>query len=492
MFRSRWFLGVLVVAQVACGGGDGGEGGAGGGGSACDEDNPDKQFYRDADTDGFGDPADSLARCEPPAGYVDNDLDCDDTDERVNPETPWHPDLDGDGAGDAEVAVTQCVAPKDHVLDGEDCDDADADLGPTTAWYVDADGDGFGDPQSESKKCEGGKGEVRNAEDCDDSDVNIHPETIWYEDEDLDGWGASAFPQKQCEKPPGAVLEAGDCDDSDPILSPETVWHADADGDGAGDPTSTQTVCIQPAGHVLDGADCDDEDDQIYPGLGACPFDLGGKSCKDVLESGNSKGDGAYLVDPDGLAGDPPLTVFCDMTTDGGGWTALLNPSDKGMPTPTLPGLTYKGDVLSGSDSCPGTSVLVSHYGWYGVHFVRCGDMTIRTTLSWENDLGATDLMFTAVLEGYNTSTITADGIEIPEDAFTIDAGGGRCGFYNGTDSSVVPPVATCHDTVIDAAPAVHNGAFVGDVDLEITTGAACQPTCQYSTGHTIHKLFAR
>ncbi len=42
-------------------------------------------FYRDSDTDGYGDPADSQTRCDPTAGYTDDDQDCDDDDGDVNP-----------------------------------------------------------------------------------------------------------------------------------------------------------------------------------------------------------------------------------------------------------------------------------------------------------------------------------------------------------------------------------------------------------------------
>ncbi|XP_078345784.1 uncharacterized protein LOC144631266 isoform X2 [Oculina patagonica] len=41
-------------------------------------------------------------------------------------------------------------------------------------------------------------------------------------------------------------------------------------------------------------------------------------SCKDIRNSGDSKGDGEYWIDPEKNGN--PLKVFCDMTTDGGGW----------------------------------------------------------------------------------------------------------------------------------------------------------------------------
>jgi cysteine-rich repeat protein len=49
------------------------------------------------------------------------------------------------------------------------------------------------------------------------------------------------------------------------------------------------------------------------------------RHCRDIRDLDLAKADGVYAIDPDGAGEAPPAAVFCEMTFNGGGWTAVFN-----------------------------------------------------------------------------------------------------------------------------------------------------------------------
>ncbi len=117
-------------------------------------------FHEDSDGDGFGDADATVEACEVPAGYVDDDTDCDDrnasrypgADELCNglddncndeidedpiDEGDWYIDNDGDGYGDPSSYETGCIQPGNTASQGEDCDDTDPSVNPGEAELCD-------------------------------------------------------------------------------------------------------------------------------------------------------------------------------------------------------------------------------------------------------------------------------------------------------------------------------------------------------------------
>lgn len=249
------------------------------------------EIYIDADGDGYGDAsAEAILACSAPAGYADNNTDCDDDNVDVNPGATevcdnidnncsgennedlalftYYADLDGDGYGWASSTYEWCGLTDGFVLDNTDCNDENASSSPslneicgdeidnncdgeidedctvatTTEYYLDVDGDGYGDPNSSVSSTTQPDGYVTDNTDCNDYDVDINP-------------GADEI-----------------CDNIDNNCSGENNeglsfinYYDDLDDDGYGWASTTYNWCALTDGFVTNDNDCNDDDSDINP-----------------------------------------------------------------------------------------------------------------------------------------------------------------------------------------------------------------------------------
>ena len=297
-----------------------------------------RDWYLDADGDGWGDPNTSIFTCDPQPGYVLTAGDCDD-----NPISG--PDVH---PGVPEVCDDLIDNDCDGLLDG-----ADGFAVGGGTLFADTDGDGFGDPLVEISSC-ASNGFVGDNTDCDDTDGNTFPgaptDDLDVEDgidRDCDGFDERLIdvdgdtfygPTTQaddgdglCASPgeglifddcndnfvggsiifPGAVIGVGDVGDGvDRDCSGEEECFQDLDFDGDGDDAAivingdADLLCATP-GESLTASDCDDANDIIYA---ASP-----EYCGDGVDNNCFGGDETVEPNP------TPVTWWLDRDGDGFG-----------------------------------------------------------------------------------------------------------------------------------------------------------------------------
>ncbi len=244
-----------------------------------------RSWYPDADADGYGALAGVVSTCDGLYGHVLDSADCDDTRADVHPlardycgdgldnncngildDLPWFLDADGDHFGDAEAMLITCDPPADYVSDATDCDDSQANVNAAAPEVC--------DPLDVDEDCNGRS---------EDEDPAITGQPDWYVDQDGDGYGAGDA-VTSCDAPEGRTPGI-DCDDNDPNVSPVAteVWYdgidTDCDGwndnDADKDGHSSDTFGSETA----TGDDCEDADPTRHGGAADVPDDGIDQNC---------------------------------------------------------------------------------------------------------------------------------------------------------------------------------------------------------------------
>ncbi|MCB9687931.1 MAG: putative metal-binding motif-containing protein [Alphaproteobacteria bacterium] len=283
-----------------------------------------KQFWQDADGDGFGGAFSSVLACEKPGDdWVRNDLDCDDEDPLTNPDgnevcgggdedcdglydddddstdrstaTTFFRDADDDGFGNREESITRCHLRPGFITNDYDCDDEDPEF-HFLEMFTDADNDGYGDANTPTYGCQVGSGKVLNGDDCDDSDPNLLDERDWFVDIDGDGWGSGLSQGYGCTPfGPNQVPRTGDCDEADAFENPGVAERC---RDGIDQNCNGLIDCQDPDCASLCMPAC--SDDLL---VGTAPFSVSGSTVgqgNDIPEcTGASANDYVYWFVPD-------------------------------------------------------------------------------------------------------------------------------------------------------------------------------------------------
>ena len=341
-------------------------------------------FFLDEDGDGYGNTAVPAEDCDQLSEYVNNGIDCDDTNPEIFPFASeicdeidndcdgvvdeagsgialWYADGDGDGYGNLFDALNACTKPEGYVSNNDDCDDEDASQYPSADEVC----------NNEDDNCDG------------EIDENPIEAFVYYQDADNDGFGSSVT-KSACSQPVGYISNQGDCDDTNPSISPVApeicnntdddcdgvvddnaigmvTLYADGDGDGYGDIDQSILSCsVTTAGYVLNSLDCNDANAMQSP-LGTEICNNQDDNCNGFLDEGASDA-GTWFLDSDGDGyGDFTVWEFgCDAPV---GYVSIAGDCDDSDPlySPSTP------ETCDGTDeNCNGfVDEGLTTYRWY-------------------------------------------------------------------------------------------------------------------------------